>query len=84
MPFTPISREPCCGLPCIKIDYGLNMEPQMKSARVGLGILELPVPYRCRAGGNSKVAGSLRGSTGAGWRIVVMIFWIVTTGAKRT
>ena len=35
----------------------------MKSARVGLGILELPVPYRCRAGGNSKVAGSLRGST---------------------
>ena len=43
---------------------------QMKAARAGLRILELPVPYRRRAGGSSKVAGSLRGSVRAGWRII--------------
>jgi hypothetical protein len=32
--------------------------------------LELPVPYRCRIGGASKVAGSLRGSLVAGTRIL--------------
>ena len=53
--------------------YGWNIEMQMKAARAGLRILELPVPYRCRAGGSSKVAGSLRGSIRAGWRIVVTI-----------
>ena len=34
--------------------YGWNIEMQMKAARAGLRILELPVPYRCRAGGSSK------------------------------
>ena len=37
--------------------YGWNIEMQMKAARAGLRILELPVPYRRRAGGSSKVAG---------------------------
>ena len=53
--------------------YGWNIEMQMKAARAGLRILELPVPYRCRAGGSSKVAGSLSGSLRAGWRIVLTI-----------
>ena len=38
---------------------------------------------RCRAGGGSKLAGSLRGIIGAGWRIVVTIFRITLAGAKR-
>jgi hypothetical protein len=33
-------------------------------------ILEIPVPYHCRTGGTSKVAGSLRGSLRAGARIL--------------
>jgi glycosyltransferase involved in cell wall biosynthesis len=49
--------------------YGWNIEMQMKAARLGLRILEVPMPYRRRAGGTSKVAGSLRGSLKAGWRI---------------
>ena len=53
--------------------YGWNIEMQMKAARAGLRVLELPVPYRRRAGGNSKVAGSLRGSVRAGWRIIITI-----------
>jgi hypothetical protein len=43
---------------------------QMRSARAGLRILEIPVPYHCRIGGTSKVAGSLRGSIRAGARIM--------------
>jgi hypothetical protein len=39
-------------------------------ARAGLRVLELPVPYHCRIGGNSKVAGNLRGSIKAGARII--------------
>jgi len=42
----------------------------MKAARAGLRILEVPVPYRCRVGGQSKVAGSLRGTVRAGGKIV--------------
>jgi hypothetical protein len=37
------------------------------------------MPYRCRLGGTSKVAGSLRGSLRAGWRIVATFFRVATT-----
>jgi hypothetical protein len=50
--------------------YGWNIEMQIKAAQKGLRILEIPMPYRCRSGGKSKVAGSLRGTVKAGSRIV--------------
>jgi hypothetical protein len=43
---------------------------QMRAAAAGLRILEIPVNYRCRTGGRSKVAGSLAGSLTAGARIL--------------
>jgi hypothetical protein len=43
---------------------------QMRAARAGLRILEIPVDYRRRTGGSSKVAGNLRGSLRAAARIV--------------
>ena len=49
--------------------YGWNIEMQMKAARAGLRIEEMPVPYRVRAAGSSKVAGSLRGTVDAGGKI---------------
>jgi hypothetical protein len=42
---------------------------QMRAARAGLRILELPVAHRRRAGGVSKVSGNLVGTIKAGWRI---------------
>ena len=60
--------------------YGWNIEMQMKAARAGLRILEVPVPYRRRAGGSSKVAGSLRGSVRAAWRITLTIVRIAVAG----
>ena len=53
-----------------EMGYGWNIEMQMRAARSGLRILEIPVPYHCRTGGTSKVAGSLRGSLRAGARIL--------------
>jgi glycosyltransferase involved in cell wall biosynthesis len=62
--------------------YGWNIEMQMKAARAGFRILELPVPYRRRAGGRSKVAGSLRGSIRAGWRIALTVARIAMTANR--
>jgi glycosyltransferase involved in cell wall biosynthesis len=71
--FRAIRRDALERLDMRETTYGWNIEMQMLAARAGLRILELPVPYRCRAGGSSKVAGSLRGSLRAGWRIALTV-----------
>jgi glycosyltransferase involved in cell wall biosynthesis len=68
--FRAIRRDALEKLDMREMTYGWNIEMQMKAARTGLRILEIPLPYRCRAGGKSKVAGSLRGSLRASWRII--------------
>ncbi len=68
--FRAIRRTSLASLGLREMTYGWNIEMQMQAARAGLRILEVPMPYRCRAGGESKVAGSLRGTMRAGWRIV--------------
>jgi glycosyltransferase involved in cell wall biosynthesis len=81
--FRAISREALARLAMRETGYGWNIEMQMKAARAGLRILEVPVPYRCRAGGSSKVAGTLCGSVRAGWRIVLTIARIALAGRNR-
>ena len=71
--FRAIRRDALERLAMQETGYGWNIEMQMKAARAGLRILELPVLYRRRAGGRSKVAGSLRGSLRAAWRIVLTV-----------
>jgi glycosyltransferase involved in cell wall biosynthesis len=68
--FRAIDRAMLRRLALREMTYGWNIEMQMKAARAKLRILEVPLPYRCRAGGESKVAGSLRGTVRAGTRIV--------------
>ena len=68
--FRVIRRDTLHALGMMEMTYGWNIEMQMKAARARLRILELPVPYRCRAGGESKVAGSLRGTVRASTKIV--------------
>ena len=68
--FRAIGRETLIALDMREMTYGWNLEMQMKAARAGLRILEVPVDNRCRIGGTSKVAGSLRGTLRAGTRIV--------------
>jgi len=68
--FRAIRRDALARLDMREMTYGWNIEMQMKAARQGLRVLEIPLPYRCRAGGESKVAGSLRGTLRASWRIL--------------
>ena len=71
-PFRAISRSALARLQMSEMTYGWNLEMQMKAAAHGLRILEVPVRYRLRQGGVSKVAGSLRGSIKAGVRIAIV------------
>jgi glycosyltransferase involved in cell wall biosynthesis len=72
-PFRAIRREALEKLGMREETYGWNLEMQMKAARAGLRILEIPVNHRCRAGGESKVSGTLRGTFVAGARIVATL-----------
>ena len=68
-PLRAIRRDALHRLGMREKTYGWNLEMQMRAARAGLRILELPVRHRNRAGGASKVAGSLKGSVQASWQI---------------
>lgn len=69
-PFRAIRRDVLDSLGMKEETYGWNLEMQMRAARSGLRILEIPVAHRCRTGGVSKVSGTLRGTFVAGWKIV--------------
>jgi glycosyltransferase involved in cell wall biosynthesis len=72
-PFRAIRRDALARLNMREETYGWNLEMQMKTARVGLRILEIPVDHRRRAGGESKVSGTLRGTFVAGARILATL-----------
>jgi glycosyltransferase involved in cell wall biosynthesis len=72
-PFRAIRREALDRLRMKEKTYGWNLEMQMRAARAGLRILEVPVDHRCRTGGESKVSGTLRGTFVAGSRILATL-----------
>jgi glycosyltransferase involved in cell wall biosynthesis len=76
--FRAIDRAALERLAMREMTYGWNIEMQMKAARAGLRILEVPMPYRRRAAGESKVAGSLRGTMRASTKIVSTFLRVAT------
>jgi len=68
-PFRAIRRDALQSLGMAEETYGWNLEMQMRAAKAGLRILELPVDHRARRGGRSKVSGNLSGSVKAIGRI---------------
>ncbi|CAN5611704.1 glycosyltransferase family 2 protein [soil metagenome] len=72
-PFRAIRRDTLAKLGMKERTYGWNLEMQMRAARAGLRILEVPVSHRCRTGGESKVSGTLRGTFVAGTRILATL-----------
>jgi glycosyltransferase involved in cell wall biosynthesis len=72
-PFRAIRRDALEKLNMRELTYGWNLEMQMKAARAGIRILEIPVSHRRRAGGESKVSGTLRGTFVAGARIIATL-----------
>ncbi len=81
-PFRAIRRDALLRLGMREETYGWNLEMQMRAARAGLRILEVPVAHRRRVGGVSKVSGNIGGTLRAGWRIV-LTFACVALEARR-
>jgi glycosyltransferase involved in cell wall biosynthesis len=53
-----------------EMTFGWPTEMIVKAARRGARIVEVPVSYRSRRAGRSKVSGTLRGTLLAGWHIL--------------
>jgi glycosyltransferase involved in cell wall biosynthesis len=70
-PMRAIRRDVLLGLGMREMTYGWNLEMQMRAARAGLRVIELPVAHRRRTGGVSKVSGNLAGTVMASWRILL-------------
>jgi glycosyltransferase involved in cell wall biosynthesis len=81
--FRAIRRDALLALGMREMTYGWNIEMQMRAARAGLRILEIPVPYHRRVGGTSKVAGNLTGSLRASARIVTTFVRVAAQPAAR-
>jgi glycosyltransferase involved in cell wall biosynthesis len=61
-PFRAIRRDTLLALGVRDRGQGWPLEMVGRAGRAGLRVVEVPVRYRARAGGASKVSGSLRGS----------------------
>jgi glycosyltransferase involved in cell wall biosynthesis len=73
-PFRAIRRTSLEQLQMSELTYGWNLEMQIKAAQHHLRILEIPVDYRKRIGGVSKVSGDFKASVKAGVRILAVLF----------
>ncbi len=71
-PFRAISAQALRRLDMRDRNYGWTVEMQVKAARAGLRVAEVPVDYRPRVG-RSKVSGTVRGTIGAGTKIIATI-----------
>jgi glycosyltransferase involved in cell wall biosynthesis len=78
--YRAIRRAALAGLGMEEMGYGWNVEMQIRAAAAGLRILEIPVPYRRRGGGRSKVAGSLGGTLRASARILSVAWRLAGPG----
>jgi glycosyltransferase involved in cell wall biosynthesis len=61
-PFRAVLREKLLALDMQEMTYGWPTEMIVRAVRCGWRIEEIPVPYRCRLGGKSKISGTFQGS----------------------
>lgn len=69
-PFRAIRRDDLLALDMQEMTYGWPVEMMVKAIRAGYRYREVPVVYRRRTGGASKVGGNLRASLKIGWYII--------------
>ena len=72
-PFRAIRRERLAALGLRDTDFGWTIEMQIEAKRQGLRVIEIPVSYRRRSQGQSKISGTWRGSLRAGFKILKVI-----------
>jgi glycosyltransferase involved in cell wall biosynthesis len=73
-PFRAIKRRTLERLQMEERTYGWPSEMIVKAAQLGVPIREMPVRYRRRRGGFSKVSGTWRGTLGATYRILKVTY----------
>ncbi len=71
-PFRAIRREALAKLAMDDLDFGWTVQMQVRAAKLGLGVREVPVNYRNRIG-KSKISGTVIGTIRAGYRILATI-----------
>lgn len=73
-PFRAIRQSAFASLEMKEMTYGWTTEMMVKAARKHYRIHEIPISYHKRAGGKSKISGTLRGSFLAGYHILRTTF----------
>ena len=73
-PFRAIRWDKLQALGMRDRNFGWTAEMQIKAAKQKLHCAEVPVRYRKRAAGHSKVSGTFKGTILAGWKIIITIF----------
>ncbi len=69
-PFRALRWQSLAGLGMRDRDYGWTVEMQARAMRARWNCVEVPVEWRRRQGGTSKVSGTWRGAVGAGTKIL--------------
>ena len=72
-PFRAIKTKALFALDMIDRSFGWTIEMQLKVKRKGFKYTEIPVDYRKRQGGNSKISGNFIASMQAGVKIISII-----------
>ena len=73
-PYRAIRKQLLVELDMQEMTYGWPTEMTVKAARRGARIVEVPVSYRERRSGHSKVSGTVRGTILATWFILGITF----------
>ncbi len=69
-PFRAITFEKLEAIKMADRDFGWTVEMQVKAAKMKMRCVEVPMNYRKRGGGKSKVSGTIKGSFLAGKKIL--------------
>ncbi len=72
-PFRAITRSALEKIGMSDRGFGWTVEMQIKALRAGLRVIEVPVRYRRRIVGESKISGTVRGTIMAGAKILYVI-----------
>lgn len=72
-PFRAIRYSSLLAIEMEDKNYGWTVEMQIKAAKQKVRSLEVPVDYRVRIG-ESKVSGTIKGTIGAGYKIILTLF----------
>lgn len=72
-PFRAVKYASLLQLNMVDRNYGWTVEMQIKAAKQKLKCTEVPVDYRVRIG-ESKVSGTIKGTIGAGYKIILTLF----------